>query len=230
MKTANYLSLFFLLVVGLLLNLNSFSQDKKTNCRVLLNSISGTYEGGCRNGFAHGKGIAHGIDSYEGRFKEGLPNGSGKYTWANGNIYKGEWKKGKRHGIGTLYSSSNGESIKGYWKEDEFIKEIEDPGYRVINQYNIENISFVKKGDDENKIVLKFMRDGKLHTDMDGLNIRVSSGLLNKSSSYVYRSIVLPWTCNIEFASFSKLTNLVYHCKVNYEITRKGSWEIIIKY
>ncbi|MGC9375584.1 MAG: hypothetical protein ACP5DQ_11160 [Bacteroidales bacterium] len=35
------------------------------------------------------------MDKYEGKFKNGLPHGSGKYTWSNGDNYDGQFKKGK---------------------------------------------------------------------------------------------------------------------------------------
>ena len=76
------------------------SQDIKetSNCKVLLESIQGEYSGECVDGLAHGMGVAEGIDKYEGKFKEGLPSGKGKYTWENENYYEGKWKEGKRHG------------------------------------------------------------------------------------------------------------------------------------
>ena len=33
---------------------------------------------------------------------EGLPHGHGKAEYANGDVYEGEWKAGKKHGEGTL--------------------------------------------------------------------------------------------------------------------------------
>jgi hypothetical protein len=40
-----------------------------------------------------------------------LPNGFGVYTWANGNIYRGEFLNGYRHGYGKWTSSELGETI-----------------------------------------------------------------------------------------------------------------------
>ena len=57
--------------------------------KVLLNEISGSYKGGCRDGLAEGKGNAEGEDRYSGEFKAGLPDGKGKYTYKNGNVYNG---------------------------------------------------------------------------------------------------------------------------------------------
>ena len=31
---------------------------------------------------------------YEGDFSNGKPHGNGVYSWANGEVYEGEWDKG----------------------------------------------------------------------------------------------------------------------------------------
>lgn len=37
---------------------------------------------------------------YEGEFHTGYVNGLGQYTGVNGEVYRGEWLYGKRHGCG----------------------------------------------------------------------------------------------------------------------------------
>lgn len=88
------LIIMFFLAIGL--------RAQQNDCKVLLESISGTYEGKCKNGLAHGKGIAQGTDRYEGTFVKGLPSGRGVYKWADGSFYDGEWKDGKKEGKGKL--------------------------------------------------------------------------------------------------------------------------------
>merc|ERR1711998_792782 len=41
-------------------------------------------------------------DVYVGQMKDGKKHGFGKFTWADGNVYDGDWKDGKRNGKGTL--------------------------------------------------------------------------------------------------------------------------------
>ena len=53
-------------------------------CSVSVDSLKGEYNGDCKKGKAEGKGTAVGIDSYKGNFKNGYPNGEGKYIWKNG--------------------------------------------------------------------------------------------------------------------------------------------------
>ncbi|KAE8721907.1 Phosphatidylinositol 4-phosphate 5-kinase 9 [Hibiscus syriacus] len=45
---------------------------------------------------------------------QGTPEGPGKYTWANGNVYLGNVKGGKMSGKGTL-TWTNGDSFEGSW-------------------------------------------------------------------------------------------------------------------
>jgi hypothetical protein len=38
----------------------------------------------------------------QGLWKNGKPEGPGRYRWVNGNEYDGEWRAGRMHGQGTL--------------------------------------------------------------------------------------------------------------------------------
>jgi hypothetical protein len=114
-------------------------------CRVVDPELQGFYEGGCRNGLAHGTGYARGTAEYEGGFRKGLKHGKGVKTWPRGDRYEGEFvadrKHGKgmyvwgpgspwageryvgdylddrRHGWGTYYWPT-GDRFEGLWKED----------------------------------------------------------------------------------------------------------------
>ncbi len=48
-------------------------------------------------------------------------DGTGTYTYANGDKYVGEWKKGLRHGKGT-FTHFNGKVEEGIWKKDKLVK------------------------------------------------------------------------------------------------------------
>jgi len=104
------------------------------NCLVAMDSIKGTYTWACNNGKANGEGISVGVDTYEGTFKNGLPEGKGKYTWKNGDYYFGGWKKGLKEGKGELHLPVNGVDsvISGYWKKDVYRGQYEDP-YKIHN-------------------------------------------------------------------------------------------------
>ena len=56
---------------------------------------------------------------YVGDFKESLFDGTGTYTYINGNSYQGHWKMGMKSGHGKLiYSNDN--YYKGEWEQDAF--------------------------------------------------------------------------------------------------------------
>lgn len=57
-------------------------------------------------------------DMYFGTLLNNTPEGSGKYIWADGCTYEGEWRRGMRHGDGNILWTSgaiyNGEFLGGY--------------------------------------------------------------------------------------------------------------------
>ncbi|MFN8251130.1 MAG: hypothetical protein U0V75_04550 [Ferruginibacter sp.] len=106
------------------------------NCEVMADSLKGVYEGGCKNGKASGKGTARGLCTYTGEFKNGLPDGTGTYTWQNGNRYEGMFKKGLKEGEGILYQPEKTTSdsvVTGWWKKDLYTGRYEKP-YKVYSQ------------------------------------------------------------------------------------------------
>lgn len=101
------------------------------DCKVLDPNLAGIYTGDCKNGKAAGLGKAIGKYTYEGEFKAGLPDGKGEMTDDLGNLFKGNFKKGKREGEGTLFSKDSTQN--GFWKNDKFIGLYEAP-YKVVNK------------------------------------------------------------------------------------------------
>lgn len=116
-----------LAVAGLFGISNLYAQE---DCKVLLADISGKYEGDCKKGKAEGVGKALGADEYSGEFKSGYPDGRGTYKWKNGNVYDGNWAKGKREGEGRMSIKRDGKAdsiVTGFWKKDEFMGKFEKP-------------------------------------------------------------------------------------------------------
>lgn len=86
------------------------------------------YDGQFLNGrFAgHGRMVWHtnknkGLLIYEGQYKDDLKHGAGKFVWADGRTYDGEWFNGHRHGRG-LYMNAKSEKKVGYWADDKFLR------------------------------------------------------------------------------------------------------------
>jgi hypothetical protein len=99
-------------------------------CEVDKESLKGTYTGDCKKNKAHGKGKAVGTDTYEGEFKNGIPDGNGTYTWSNKNVFEGKFIKGLREGRGKMTMKREGGQdsvVEGFWKKDAYIGKNEKP-------------------------------------------------------------------------------------------------------
>ena len=58
-------------------------------------------------------------NKYIGEYKDGKKHGKGTLTWGDGNKYVGEWHNGKRNGQGT-YTRMTGAIQVGVWANDEY--------------------------------------------------------------------------------------------------------------
>jgi len=56
-----------------------------------------------------------GKDHYNDQMENGMANGSGKITFADGNEYNGEWENGKMHGNGIM-RFADGDVYEGEWE------------------------------------------------------------------------------------------------------------------
>eukprot|EP00928_Gymnodinium_smaydae_P019741 TRINITY_DN17593_c0_g1_i1.p1 TRINITY_DN17593_c0_g1~~TRINITY_DN17593_c0_g1_i1.p1 ORF type:complete len:1170 (-),score=191.75 TRINITY_DN17593_c0_g1_i1:88-3486(-) len=62
-----------------------------------------------------------GGDHYAGECIEGnVKDGQGKYAWANGDVYEGQYVKDKREGVGRLSRQEEGEEYVGAFAADDF--------------------------------------------------------------------------------------------------------------
>lgn len=207
-------------------------EDDISNCKVLLESISESYQGDCKDGLAHGKGIAKGVDVYDGKFKKGLPQGSGTYTWANGDYYVGNWKEGLRDGKGELFTVISGKKIKGIWKEGEFEKEIKDPDYKVIMTRGVTDVSISEViGSVPGTIEFVFFRDGITRSAVDDLTLEGNSGTLQMSTSYKeFNNVKFPFEGMVNFKAPNRFDTATVDCSVKYIINKPGNWKVTIKF
>jgi len=81
-------------------------KPRKTRCKVRSDAVAWAHvSGGCKNGYAHGKGRAISVDgkrAYAGEFLKGYFSGQGDYDWGDGTVYSGEFNKSRKHGHGSL--------------------------------------------------------------------------------------------------------------------------------
>lgn len=89
-----------------------FGQDLKDKSTSKLGCISGD----CQNG--SGKFTFNNGDIYEGDFKSGNINGQGKFTFADGDVYEGSFKINERSGFGT-YTYTSGNKYVGNWENNQ---------------------------------------------------------------------------------------------------------------
>ena len=115
------------------------------DCKVADPDLQGFYAGGCKNGLAHGDGVAKGTAEYRGEFRKGMKDGKGVKTWPWGERYEGGFAEDRRSGKGMYiwdaaspwageryvgdyvadqrdgqgtYYWPNGDRFDGLWKED----------------------------------------------------------------------------------------------------------------
>nr|MBC7612506.1 hypothetical protein [Pseudopedobacter sp.] len=132
----------FILIISLaFISIVAYAQD----CVVLADNLKGTYEGGCKKGKADGIGALKGDNSYEGEFKNGYPQGIGKFTFSNGDIYNGAFKKGEMEGEGEYIFADKSKSIKkGFWKDNKYIGKYLKP-YEIYTKTSHISRSEIKK-------------------------------------------------------------------------------------
>ena len=126
MSKTNFLKAKAIILALLLFSFGAYSQT----CEVEKETLKGTYTGDCKKNKAHGKGKAVGTDTYEGEFKNGIPDGQGIYTWNNKSFFEGKFVKGLKEGKGimTMRNESGKDSvIEGFWKKDEYMGKNEKP-------------------------------------------------------------------------------------------------------
>jgi len=208
--------------------LNSYSLGGDS-CKVLVKEISGTYIGGCKDSLAHGKGTATGEDVYVGEFKNGLPDGKGKYTYKGGNIFSGTWVNGVKNGPGKFTYSAGGKTmtLKGYWVNGEYAGASNpDELYRVTNHSGIEHYEIKKLEGKEVKITITFIRLMQKYVPPD-LKITNSTGQLNQEfNKFTINDYFTPVTCNIYFTVRSN--NDSRQCFLFFDILQPGNYEVTI--
>jgi len=58
------------------------------------------------------------IIGYYGERIDDMKEGPGQYYYLNGDVYDGEWKNDKKHGIGTQTFKEKGDKYEGMWREN----------------------------------------------------------------------------------------------------------------
>lgn len=202
-----------------------FSQNK---CVVLKSSISGQYKGKCKNGLAHGRGTAAGIDTYEGLFIKGLPQGEGTYTWADGSSYSGEWAEGMRHGVGTYRTNIEGEKFvqEGLWQKDMYKGKSPDKPI-VTYKSGVDRYNFKKSNSFEQRVMVDIFKSGSRNQGISNFSMISSSGQdIKVSQSVGYTNVVFPVTVKIFYTTASKLNSSFFNVNFEFIISEPGDWTV----
>lgn len=201
------------------------------DCKVLMPEISGTYTGKCKKGLAQGKGLAVGTDTYEGRFLKGLPDGSGKYTWADGRVYEGSWEAGKRDGKGTMTYPTTGEDsvVVGYWKKDEYVGTELIPPYLVTRNQGIVRYSIRKVNELGSGFSVGLYLAGSFNTDVDDFSLDADSGQLFESGrKRGIEEAVVPYKVYIKYRVWNQMHSQQHNVYFDFTINEAGTFEVTI--
>ena len=212
-----------LLVSGI----HGYSQNN--DCKVNLPGISGTYYGECKNGLAHGKGVAQGVDLYTGQFREGLPHGKGTYTWSNGKYYEGDWKYGIKEGKGKLVYKDS--VVSGYWRGDEYIGEKLIQPYRITRSLCVVRSSIKKINSSDDEVRIRLLRGGVENAGVEDFSMAFTSGEEFRSGAIIgLQNPHLPLDIKIMFNAWNYFHTAKSEVVFEFTINEPGTWDVAISY
>ena len=226
MKNNNYLYKTLWYMVILFSGSIIYAQN---DCKVLMPEISGSYTGGCKKGLAHGKGLATGIDSYEGRFSKGLPNGWGIYRWADGKVYEGEWSKGVRNGKGSMnYPTDALDSIvTGIWKNDVYVGKKLVPPYQITMSRGVIRSSIKKMSEMGTGFRVGIYQNGRFNNDIDNFTMVTDSGEEYMSGRFIaLQNAIVPYSVSIKYRTWNGLHTAQSEVVFEFTINDPGTFEI----
>ncbi len=214
-------------IIAVLCFTKNYSQNSNENCKVLLPSISQQYKGKCTNGLADGKGEAKGEDNFVGSFKDGLPDGKGKYIFQNGSTFEGNWNMGKKEGEGKYTFLLSGKKMvqKGFWLNDEYFGNTNPNEYFVIkNKTNVPYYNFVRKDDTQNKLNFSILKSNVKYVPINFV-IKTSSGtIINGLKEVNVSDFILPLHCEIEYVIIKSGTAVT--CSFAFDVNKAGNYEL----
>lgn len=213
------------LIVILLLGSRAYGQV--SDCKVTLPEISGSYSGGCKNGYAHGKGIAQGVDRYEGQFTKGLPEGRGIYKWADGTYYDGQWKAGRKNGRGKMYYKDS--TMIGYWKDDNYVGEKLIAPYKVTTSLSVTRSSITKSILVGQGVKIKIMQGGGDNSTIEDFALAYDTGEEYRSGNiYGIQNASFPLYVKITYRTWNQLHTSQYNVIFEFTIYDPGVWDVIL--
>lgn len=219
MKNLTFISFVFIILIAI----PTYSQE---DCKVLQADINKEYKGDCAKGLANGKGIATGINTYQGEFKKGYPNGTGTITYADGSTYSGEWKKGMKNGEGKFIQTIKGKDsiTEGVWKNDKYIGLKKVKEYDVIKKISVQRYMIRKIGDDINQVTIQIKNKG-MSVPIPKNIIGSNGNLIFNQGKAIFENITTyPFTCDMNYEIQNSMGGTSTTVEFSFKILVKGNW------
>jgi hypothetical protein len=190
------------------------------SCKVKVQAISPSYHGDCKSGLAHGQGEATGVDTYNGNFKKGFPDGQGIYTWKNGDEYQGEWKKGMKEGQGTL-TKSDGSVKSGFWKKDQYLGKYEQSYKKLDKSSNVSSYS-LNAGNYSSNVIRFYLKVDQKQVNSPAISVVVHNGnysdIITTGLYAELRNVIFPFKAKVYFDQEF----------IEFEIFNDSAWNVTI--
>jgi hypothetical protein len=214
----------------LMLSMIHFSYSQTGNCKVLKPEIAASYSGDCKKGLANGTGTAVGTEKYEGKFKDGLPQGNGTYRYANGDVYEGDFKLGMRNGNGkfTFKFLGRDSTYLGMWKEDKLVKKIVPAAYVITQKFNLQRYT-IHKSNTGNRVMFAFMQNGSNNRSLTSLSFADSGGTpLSMGQEQGFDNVQFPFNCKVTYTTLNSLRSASIDVIFDIQINEPGQWLITL--
>jgi hypothetical protein len=215
------------LLIILVLISGNLIYAQKNDCKVIRPDLSGTYSGGCKNGLANGKGIAQGTNRYEGQFNKGLPDGKGRFTWANGTYFEGQFRDGMRDGQGKMVYKDS--VVNGFWKEDKYVGEKIIAPYTIIRNISVARYTFKKSIESSSGIRVKIMQGGSNNSTIEDFSMAYDSGEEYRMGSvYGVQHTSIPLSVKITYRTWNVFHTTQYSVQFEFILNDPGTWDIVL--
>ena len=217
----------FILILFPVLVSGNIAYQQEQDCKVLKPAITGSYTGDCKNGLADGKGVARGIDYYEGQFDKGLPSGKGTYKWADGTYYEGHWENGNRDGSGKMVYRDS--TISGYWKDDIYAGKKLIPPYEVMRTESVSRFNIIKSVGAADEVRIRIIQGGSDNRTVSNLSISSSSGdEFRTDNVYGLEKVSFPLDVKVSYTSRTQFGTSQFRVMFEFRINEPGVWEVTI--
>jgi hypothetical protein len=217
----------FILILFPVLVSGNIAYPQENDCEVLKPEISDSYSGSCKNGLADGKGVARGIDYYEGQFDKGMPSGKGTYKWADGTYYEGHWENGKREGSGKMVYRDS--TVTGYWKDDIYAGKKLIPPYEIKRTMSVSRSNIVKSVGAVDEVRIRILQGGSDNRSVSNLSISSSSGdEFRTDRVYGLEKVVFPLDVKVSYTSRTQFGTSQFNVIFDFRINEPGVWEVTI--